>query len=88
MRDEVVAAVARAPRTAAAAGTTIKAGVSSSGEGSSGASSTSSGSYGGGSRPHDRCWRCNRRGHIREECTKKESDFLTKYARCSCFGHE
>ena len=28
------------------------------------------------------------RGHIREECTTKESDFLVKYTRCSDFGHE
>ena len=35
-----------------------------------------------------RCWRCNRRGHIREEYTTKEKDVLAKCARCSCFGHE
>ena len=34
------------------------------------------------------CWQCNRRGHTREECTTKESDFLAKCARCSGFGHE
>ena len=28
------------------------------------------------------------RGHIREECTPKESDFLAKCLRCSGFGHE
>ena len=43
---------------------------------------------GRGTRPHARCCRRNRRGHIREECTTKESDFLAKCARCSDFGHE
>ena len=57
-------------------------------EGSSSTSSASGSSHGGGSRPHGRCWRCNRRGPIREKCTAKESDFLAKYARCSGFGHE
>ena len=46
------------------------------------------GIYGGGSTPPGRCWRCNRRGHIRDECTTKEGDFLAKCARCSGFGHE
>ena len=70
------------------AGNSNKGGDSSCGGGSSSASSASSSSHGGGSRPHGRCWRCNRRGHIREECTTKESDFLAKCARCSGFGHE
>ena len=38
---------------------------------------------GGGSISHGRCWRCNGRGHFREE-----RDFLAKRARCSGFGHE
>ena len=56
--------------------------------GSSSASSASGSSYGGGTRPYARCCRCSRRGHIMEECTTKESDFLAKCARCSGFGHE
>ena len=28
------------------------------------------------------------RGHIREECITKESDFLAKCARCLGFDHE
>ena len=54
----------------------------SRGGGSSSAISSSGSSHGGGSRPHDRCWRCNRRGHINEKCTTKESDFLAKCFRC------
>ena len=55
---------------------------------SSSASSASGSSHCGGTRPHARCCRCNTRGHIREECTTKASDFLTKCAKCSGFGHE
>ena len=54
----------------------------------SSASSTSGCSYGGGSRPPGRCWRCNRRGHIREGCTPKENDFSDECARWPGFGHE
>ena len=69
-------------------GNSKKGGGSSSAGDSSSASSASGSSHGGGSIPHGRCWRCNRRDHIREECTTKESDFLAKCARCSGFGHE
>ena len=69
-------------------GNSNKDGSSSSREGSSSASSASGNSHGGGSIPHGRCWLCNRRGHIREEWTPKENDFLAKCARCSGFGHE
>ena len=69
-------------------GSSSKGGGSSYGGGSSSAISASGSSHGGGSRSHDRCWRYNRRGHIREECTTKESDFLFKCARCSGFGRE
>ena len=65
-----------------------KGGGSSSGGASSSASSASGSSHGGGRKPHGRCWRCNRRGHISEECTTKESNFLAKCARCSGFRHE
>ena len=65
-----------------------KGGGSISGGGSSSARSTSGNSHGDGSISHGRCWRCNRRGHIREQCTTKESDFLAKCARYSGFGHE
>ena len=48
-------------------GNSSKGGGSSSGGGSSNARSASGSSHDGGSRPHGRCWRSNRRGHIREE---------------------
>ncbi|CAM9098627.1 unnamed protein product, partial [Ascophyllum nodosum] len=69
-------------------GNSSKAGGNSSGGGSSSAIGASGSSQVGGSRPDGRCWRCNRRGHIREECTTKESNFFAKCARCSGFGHE
>ena len=69
-------------------GSSSKSGGSSSGGGSSSASRTSGSSHGGASRPPGRCWRCNRRGHIREECTTKESEFISECARCLGFGHE
>ena len=56
--------------------------------GISSASNASGSSYGGGTRPHARCCRCNRSGRIREECATKESDFLAKCGKCSGFGHE
>ena len=69
-------------------GSSSKVGGSSSKGGSSSARNGSGSSDGGGSRPPGRCWRCNRRGHIREECAKKDSDFIAECARCSRFGHE
>ena len=69
-------------------GNSKKGGGSSSGGGNSSASSASGSSHGGGSRSHDRCWRCNSRGHIREECITEESYFFAECARCSGFGHE
>ena len=63
-------------------------GSKSKGGGSISGSSASGSSHGGGSSPPGRCWRCRRRGHIREECTTKESDFIAKCAKCSGFGHE
>ena len=59
-------------------GNSNKGGGSSSAGGTSSASSANGSSHSGGSRPHGRCWRCNRRGRIREECTTKESYFLAK----------
>ena len=69
-------------------GSSSKGGCSSCGGGSSSASSASGNSHGGGSRTHSRCWRCNRRGHIKEECITKERGFLAKCARWCGFGHE
>ena len=69
-------------------GSSSKGEGSSSGRGRSTSSSTGGSSHGGGSRHPGRCWQCNRRGHIREECTTKKSDFITECARCSGFGHE
>ena len=60
-----------------------------SSRGNNGASS-SGGSSGGGScnTPPGRCWRYRQRGHRKEECTTKGSDFMPRCARCSGFGHE
>ena len=69
-------------------GSSSKGGDSSSGGGSSSASSVSGSSHGDVSRPPGRCWRCNRKGHIREEYTTKKSDFIAECPRCSGFGHE
>ena len=65
-----------------------KDGGRSSRGGSSSASSASGRSHGDSGRPLGRCWRWNGRGHIREEGTTKESDFLSKYASSSCFDPE
>ena len=69
-------------------GSSNKGRFSSSEGGSSSTSNASGSSHGGGSKPNGRCWRCNRRGHIREECITKESNFLAMYARCSGFNHK
>ena len=69
-------------------GSSSKGGGSSSGGESSSLSSASGSSHGDGSKLLGRCWRCNRRGHVREECTTKKSNLIAKYARCSGFGHE
>ena len=69
-------------------GSSSKGGGRSSGGGSSSARSANGSSHGGGSRPPRRCWRCNRRDHIREECTMKESNSIAECARCLGFGHE
>ena len=69
-------------------GSSSKGGGSSCGGGSSSANSARGSSHGGGSRPHGRCWRCNRRDHIRGECITKEGDFLAKCAKCSGFSDE
>ena len=57
VHDEVVAAVAGAPRGRGRGGSSSKGGGSSCGGGSSSVSSASCSSHGGGSRPYDRCWR-------------------------------
>ena len=60
-----------------------------SSRGNNGTSSSGGGSGGGSyNTPPGRCWRCGRRGHKREECTTKESDFVPKCARFSDFIHE
>ena len=65
-------------------GSSSKGGGRSSGGGNNSASRASGSSHGGGgSRPSGRCWRCNSRGHIREEYTTKKSDFIAECARCS-----
>ena len=71
-------------------GSSNKSGSSSSGGDRNSAGSASGSSHGGGGRSPGRCWRCNRRGHIREECTTKESDVIAECAiyRCSGLGYE
>ena len=78
----------RGGRRSKGGGNSIKGGGSNCRGGSSSASSASGSSHGGGSRLRGRFWRCNRRDHIREECTTKESNLLAKCASCSGFGHE
>ena len=38
--------------------------------------------------PPNRCFRCRQRGHRREDCTTKKSEFVPRCIRCSDFGHE
>ena len=69
-------------------GSSRKDGGSSSGGDSSSASSANDNSHGGGSRLLGRCWRYNRRGHIREKCITGESGSIAECAKCSDFGLE
>ena len=87
MHHKVVAAVAGASRAVAAAETAIRVEVVAAEKAAPEPVGPAVSSHGGGSRPLGRCWRCNTRGHIREECATKENDFLAKCARCSGFGH-
>ena len=103
MHDGVAVATAGAAGAAAVArtamvevATTVSSSASGNTDGSRGSSrgnngtSSSGGCSGGGScnTPPGRCWRCRRRGHRREECTTKESDFVPRCVRCSTFGQE
>ena len=36
---------------------------------------------------HRRCFRCNRRGHKKPDCTTGEEDYLEQCDNCSGFGH-
>ena len=38
--------------------------------------------------PSGRCFRCRQRGHRRQDCTTRESDFVPRYNRCTGYGHE
>ena len=38
--------------------------------------------------PSGRCFRCRQRGHRRQDCTTRESDFVPRCTRCTGFGHE
>ena len=69
-------------------GSSSKGGGSSCEGGRNSASSASGSSHDGGSRLPGSCWRCNRWGYIKKECTTKESDFLAKCVRCSGLCHE
>ena len=62
----------------------------SSGSGGSHSNSGRGGGSGGGRlhMPPDRCFRCRQRSDRREDCTTKESDFVSRYTRCTGFGHE
>ena len=51
------------------------------------------GSLGGGGDgrhhiPSGRCFRCRQRGHRRQDCTTRESDFVPRCSRCTGYGHE
>ena len=61
-----------------------------SGSGGSHSNSGKGGGSGGGRLhvPPDRCFRCRERGHGREDCSTKESDFVPRCTRCTGFGHE
>ena len=56
-------------------------------------SSDVAGSLGGGGDgrhhiPSGRCFRCRQRGHRRQDCTTRESDFVPRCNRCTGYGHE
>ena len=56
-------------------------------------SSDGAGSLGGGGDgrhhiPSGRCFRCRQRGHRRQDCTTRESDFVPRSNRCTGYGHE
>ena len=56
-------------------------------------SSDGAGSLGGGGDgrhniPSGRCFRCRQRGHKRQDCTTRESDFVPRCNRCTGYGHE
>ena len=56
-------------------------------------SSDGAGSLGGGGDgrhhiPSGRCFRCRQRGHRRQDCTTRESEFVPKCNRCTGYGHE
>ena len=38
--------------------------------------------------PSGRCFRCRKRGHRKQDCTTRESDFVPRCTRCTGFGHE
>ena len=38
--------------------------------------------------PPNHCFRCRQKGHRREYCTTKESEFVPRCIRCTGFGHE
>ena len=38
--------------------------------------------------PPNRCFYCRQRGHRREDCTTKESEFVPRCITCTYFGHE
>ena len=38
--------------------------------------------------PSGRCFRCRQRGHRRQDCTTRESDFVPRCNRCTGYGHE
>ena len=38
--------------------------------------------------PSGRCFRCRQRGHRRQDCTTRESDFVPRCNRCTGYGNE
>ena len=57
-------------------------------ESSDGAGSLGRGGDGRHHIPSGRCFRCRQRGHRRQDCTTRESDFVPRCNRCTGYGHE
>ena len=73
--------------------------ISGTSRGSTGSSVGTQGSSNGGGSPggsddgrhhmhSGRCFRCRQRGHRKQDCTTRESDFVPRCTRCTGFGHE
>ena len=66
-------------------GASSSVGTQRSGDGSGNPGSGGDGRY---NIPSGRCFRCRQRGHRRQDCTTRESDFVPRCNRCTGYGHE